>query len=336
MAKIHASAFMSNDSAEVVGVCSITRELAQDFADGNWGTVEYGERRVAAKPRYRIPVVHDNWRSMAADSRIQAVSVTVPNALHHEIGMGMLRAGKHVLIEKPLATNAADAAELASEARRLKLLLATGHMWRYHRDVEFVRDLVAAGALGDIVQTKSYGLHLRWGPSGWFTRREQSGGGALIDMGVHAIDTPRWILGEPEARSVYAVVGPRFGEPEVDDYGQVVVRFANGTTSLFESGWHFPRVSGVEASTELWGTKGYARVFPTSASFPVAGRWGAFVPEDSEDHGSTAPYQREADDFVRAALTGAECRVAYEAGVEVMRIVDAAYRSARENAVVEP
>ena len=334
MGKIHAAAYMKNEHAVVRGVCSITRDLAQEFADGKWGTVEYGEGQMEARSRYRIPVVYDGWKEMAADPDIQAVSIVVPNALHHEIGMEMLRQGKHVLMEKPLAVNAVQAAELVAQARTHGVLLATGHMWRFHREVEFARQVVADGILGDIVQTKSYGLHLRWGPSGWFTQPELAGGGALIDMGVHAIDTARWILGEPAAQSVYAVVGPRFKEKLVDDFGQIMVQFAGGVTSLFESGWHFPRISGAEASTELWGTRGYARLFPTSVSLQMGGKWGTFELEEKESHTSLEPYAREVDDFVNAIVNKTTCRTGYEVGLEVMRIVDAAYRSSRENKVV--
>jgi predicted dehydrogenase len=336
MGKIHAAAYMKNPRAEVRGVSSLTRELAQEFADGKWETVAYSEGTMDARAAYRIPVAYGSWREMAADAAIQAVSIVVPNALHHEIALAMIRAGKHVLVEKPLALNAVQAAELVNEARRRGVVLATGHMWRFHREVEWMRQVVADGVLGEIVQTKSYGLHLRWGPSGWFTQPELAGGGALIDMGVHAIDTTRWLLGEPAAESVYAVVGSRFGEKAVDDFAQIMVRFAGGTTSLFESGWHFPRISGLEASTELWGTKGYARLFPSSVSLRVGGKWGTFELEEKESHTSLEPYAREVDDFVSAVVTKGPCRTGYETGLEVMRIVDAAYRSARENAVVKP
>jgi len=334
MAKIHATAYMKNPSVKVTGVCSITRELSERFARGDWESVAYSEGDMEIVPLYAIDDVYEGYREMARDPRIDAVSITTPNALHYEIALEMLRNKKHILVEKPMATNAADAEALVAEARRNGVLIATGHMWRYHADVEFIRHIVQSGMLGEIVQTKAYSEHLRWAPGGWFAERAQAGGGALIDMGVHAIDTARYILGDPDIKSVYASVGTRFTNAEVDDFGQIMIKHKNGVVSLFETGWNFPVTSGGEASAEFWGADGYARLFPTSATYRINGRWGSFTPDVTEAHMSTMPYQRQIDDFAAAAAGGGECRVGFEVGLNIMKICDAAYRSSEEDCVV--
>ncbi|MCG8400710.1 MAG: Gfo/Idh/MocA family oxidoreductase, partial [Firmicutes bacterium] len=278
MGKIHATAYMKNKEAYVYGVCSINRELAQDFADGKWESVAYSEGEMSTKFLYRIERVYDDYGQLAADPNIHAVSVVTPNVLHHEIVMEMLRNKKHVIVEKPLAINAKQAGEIVGTAREKGVVIATGHMWRYHKDVQYMKKIIEEGILGDIVQTKSYGLHLRWGPDGWFSQKSTAGGGALIDMGVHAIDTTRYITGDPDIKSVYASVGSRFRSIDVDDFAQIMVKHYNGVVSLFESGWNFPYISGPEASTEIWGTKGYGRIFPTFIELKVGGEWGRFTP----------------------------------------------------------
>lgn len=130
MGKIHAAAYMKNQDCIVAGVCSITTELAREFAEGKWETVAYGEGEMKTKALYRIENVFDDYKSMAADPQIDAVSIVTPNVLHYEIAMEMLKNRKHVLVEKPLAVNAIQAAELVRTAKENGVLLATGHMWR--------------------------------------------------------------------------------------------------------------------------------------------------------------------------------------------------------------
>jgi len=309
--------------------------LAQDFADGKWETVHYSEGEMKTRMLYKIQRVYNDYKEMAKDKDIDAVSIVVPNSLHFEIALEMLKNKKHVIIEKPMAFNSVEATQLVTKAKEMGVIIATGHMWRYHKDVQYMKKVIDDGILGDIIQTKSYGLHLRWGPGGWFTQKSLAGGGALIDMGVHAIDTTKFLLGDPAVKSVYASVGTKFGQYDVDDYAQILVKFENGVTSLFESGWNFPYVSGVEASTEIWGTKGYARIFPTSISIKICDKWGKFNLEEIEEHSSVEPYNRQMDNFIDAILGRGDCLVAYEVGLEVLKITDAAYESAKIDQVVK-
>jgi Predicted dehydrogenases and related proteins len=334
MGKIHAYQYMKNPDAHVYGVCSLTRELAQDFADGKWENVQYSEGVMTTRPLYRIGKVYDDYIEMANDREIDAVSIMTPNALHYQIAIEMIKHGKHVLVEKPLSINSELAAEMVSSARKYDVILATGHMWRFHKDVQYIRKAIDEGLLGDIIQTKSYGVHLRWGPDGWFAQKSLAGGGALIDMGVHAIDTTNYILGDPQPKSVYAAIGTKYRDIDVDDFAQIMVKYKNGMVSLFESGWNYPFISGMEASTEIWGTKGYARIFPTFLNIRIAGKWGRFSLEENEEHDSVDPYGRQIDSFIDAILGRGEYHTAYDVGLNVMKIVDAAYKSATDDKII--
>lgn len=334
MAKIHTTAYMRNQDAYVYGVCSALGEHSEQFASGEWETVAYSEGEMGIQSLYKIEHVYDTYQDMAKDPKIHAISIAVPNILHYEIAMEMIRYKKHVLVEKPMAINSELAGKLVAAAKENGVILATGHMWRYHKEVQYLKKIIEDGGLGDIVQTKSYGLHLQWGPGGWFSQKSQSGGGALIDMGVHAIDTTRYLLNDPAVKSVYASVGTKFGDYDVDDYAQIMVKHENGIVSLFESGWNFPYINGVEASTEIWGTRGYARLFPTSLSIKIGEDWGTFTPKTIEKHTSTEPYNRQVNNFVAAIKGTEDCLVAYEVGFNVLKICDAAYESAEKDIVV--
>jgi predicted dehydrogenase len=228
----------------VAGVANHRLESAERFA------AEHGIARVTT-----------DWRTLVASPDVDAVVVCTPNALHAEQSIAALAAGKHVLCEKPMATTAADGeAMLAAAAEHDRLLLIL-HPWRHHPAVIAVRDAIAAGELGRVVRTHGYGVHADWGPGGWFTDPALAGGGALADMGIHAIDTARFLLGEPTPRRVSASIATAYGEYAVDDDGIVLIDWEGGARSVVESGWWQPHLGGYEADTEVYGSSGYRRIW---------------------------------------------------------------------------
>ena len=173
-----------------------------------------------------------------------------------------------------------------------------------------------AGELGTIVKTRGYGGHAGWGPSGWFTDPELAGGGALLDMGVHAIDTTRYLLGDPLPERVCAAIGTRYGGHAVDDDAVLLISWSDNTTSVVESGWWQPRVGGLEADTELYGTGGYARV------------WDMTEPPPGYEHCTQPMYSAQLAEFVEAVAAGRQPRPSGEDGRVVMQVVEQAYASA--------
>ncbi len=273
--------------------------------------------------------------ALIASPDIDAVVIGLPNKLHHPMAMAALKAGKHVLVEKPMAMNVSQAEAMGDMARKQGLTLMVGHMWRFDREFLAVRKLVDSGELGTIVKTKGYGIHQSWGPGGWFVQKDLAGGGALVDMGVHALDSVRFLLGDPSPVSVYATIGTHFGDYDVDDTGLLVVRWDNGAVSVIESGWWQPHMDGPEASTQLFGTKGYARVFPTMAKFSQEGKapWMPRFPVRS-DHCDQHIYDGQMEEFAAAVGERRESIPGAHHGLVIMRICEAAYRSAETNEVV--
>jgi predicted dehydrogenase len=195
----------------VVGVANHRLESAQRFA------AAHGIERVTT-----------DWHGLVSAPDVDVVVVCTPNALHAEQSIAALAAGKHVLCEKPMATSVADGeAMLAAAAEHDRLLLVL-HPWRHHEAVIALRDAIAAGELGRVVRTHGYGVHADWGPGGWFTDPALAGGGALVDMGIHAIDTARFLLGEPEPRRVQASIATAHGTYPVDDDGLVLIDWEGG------------------------------------------------------------------------------------------------------------
>lgn len=296
----HARAVLDHPAGELVAATNWREESLARLAEA------FGIHRVTTR-----------WEELAQDPEVDAVVIGTPNALHAPQTVACLAAGKHVLVEKPMARTLAEADQMVAAVRQSGAFLMVAHCWRFRDEVKALRGRIASGELGEIVKTRGYGMHERWGPSGWFTDPDLAGGGALLDMGVHAVDTTRFLLGDPQPSRVEAVVGTRYGDYEVDDDGVLLITWSNGTNSVVESGWWQPHIGGLEADVEVYGTKGYARVFDRGA-----------LPEGYE-HDSQAMYSAQMAEFIDAVAEGRQPRPSGEDGRVVMQVVDEAYRSSR-------
>jgi len=317
----HARAVAASEQAELVAA-----------ADSNPAALE---RFAALFPGVRTTL---RFEELASMPDLDAVAIGIPNARHAPTTDRLLKAGKHVLLEKPMALNAAEAAIIARTARQKGVRLQIGHCWRYDTEVNFLKQLVQQGTLGRIVKTKGYGIHTNWGPAGWFTRKAEAGGGALVDMGIHAIDTASYLLGDPAPLSVYAKIGTHYGSYDVDDTGVIVIEWQGGAVSVVESGWWQPHMDGPEAGTQLYGTLGYAQLFPTLVKLSLGSARGCFQPEfpPRVEHCEQAMYNRQMEAFVQAIRTRKPPRPDGELGTRIMKILDACYRSSRTGGVVRP
>ncbi|WP_406254123.1 Gfo/Idh/MocA family protein [Streptomyces chartreusis] len=218
-----------------------------------------------------------DWRDVAADPSVRAVSITAPNFLHREIGVAMAEAGKHIWIEKPVGLTAEDARAVADAATRAGVHSAVGFNYRNAPAVETARELIAAGEIGTVTHVRvrllsDYAAHPQ-GALTWRYERERGGSGVLGDLASHGADLARFLLGDiasltadtaifvPErARPTGATAGHtlatgELGPVENEDYVNCLLRFASGARGVLEA----CRVSVGEQNNygfEVHGTKG--------------------------------------------------------------------------------
>jgi len=284
---------------EVVAVANHREESARAFAE-----------------RHGIPRVTTDWEALARDPGVDAAVVSTPNALHAPQAIALLQVGKHVLVEKPMATSVAECDAMIEASAGGGASLMVAHCWRFHPAVQAMRARIDAEELGEIVKTRGYGVHAGWGPSGWFTQKALAGGGALADMGVHAIDTVRYLLGDPDPGRVCAVIGTRYGTYDVDDDGILLISWSQGTNSIVESGWWQQHKEGLEAETEVYGTKDYARIFPREE------------PSEDYEHCTQPMYTTQMAEFLGAIEAGRQPMPSGLDGRVVLDVVERAYASA--------
>ncbi len=294
------------------------------------------ESMAAFAAQYGIPRSYASVREMLADGDVDALVVSTPNNLHLPDAVQALEAGVHVMVEKPMAQNAQEARAMCAAAEKSGRLLMVAHCYRFDPEVRWLKE--NAGRLGKIIRTQGYGVHANWGPAGWFTEKRFAGG-AMVDMGVHAIDTTRFLLGDPHPVSVFARIGTYYGDYDVDDTGVFLVEWDNGVTSYFECGWWQPHSDGPQAATRLYGTHGFGSVFPTRLELAERGRGDVRV----LDPGYEYPRREQApqslyNDQMRYFLDCIERNEQPDPGGEVglvnMQVVDAAYESARSGQAV--
>lgn len=277
---------------------------------------------------------------LIAAGGVDAISINSPNYLHAPQTIHALEAGIHVMVEKPMATNADEAEQMlrASEQSGAKLMVA--HCWRFDEEVRWVKQQLDNGLIGDIVRTKGCGVHTHWGPSGWFTQAQYAGGGALVDMGIHAIDTARFLLGDPQPVAVYADIRTCYGNYDVDDTATLFITWDSGMTSTVEAGWWQPHADGPEASTQIYGTDGFASLFPTYLTKPNRAeqkveRIESGFPPSRDPHCPQIMYDTQLAYFIECIERD---KTPAPGGIEGwinMRIVDAAYESSRTKQVVK-
>ncbi len=221
VADLHASAFRRVRGAEVGAVASIDRAQLEEFAK-----------------KHSIPRSFADYMEMLKLPEVDLVTLALPNDLHCEACVAAARAGKHVVIEKPLCMNLAEGGRMLAAGKEAGVKLFYAEEICFAPKYVRAKQLVDSGALGDVYLVKQAEKHS--GPhSPWFWDVERSGGGVTLDMGCHGIEFFRWILGKPRARSVYAQMGTHVHKDRTrgDDDALIIVEFEDGAVGLAEESW---------------------------------------------------------------------------------------------------
>jgi predicted dehydrogenase len=298
---------------------------------------KFSDKAAALAQKFGIKDQYDTVEQMLKAGKVDALVIGTPNFLHAPQAIAALRAGVHVMVEKPMAMNARQAEKMMAASAMSGAKLMVAHCWRFDQDVLWLKK--ESRKLGRIIRTKGYGIHSHWGPTGWFTRKQLAGGGALVDMGVHALDTARFLLGDPRPVSVYAKLGTYYKKIDVDDTGMILVEWENGTISYIESGWWQPHMDGPEAATQLYGIQGFGQLFPTQLEFLNIKEQKVEVVESGLtfprlEHCPQSMYDAQMSYFIDCIRKNKNPIPGAAEGLNNMKILDAAYKSARSGKVV--
>ncbi|ELY86612.1 oxidoreductase domain-containing protein [Natrialba hulunbeirensis JCM 10989] len=248
----------SNIETGIVGLGNIGQYHAERLRElevplvGGMDVAAEARRRFAG--RYNVDVYEDHQELYET---VDAVVITTPNKYHEEYAVDAFEQGIHVLLEKPLAHDYESAARIAAAARETESVCMVGFNNRFANTVQILKDRIDRGELGDITHVEANYVRRRGipGRGSWFTRRQIAGGGALIDLGVHAVDLALYLLEYPRVTEVSGIARSEFGSREeyaylemwgedtgprgfdVDDSASAFVRCAEGRTVSLEVAW---------------------------------------------------------------------------------------------------
>ena len=291
-------------------------------------------------------------KEVFADDSIDAVVVCVPNRWHKDLAIEAMRAGKDVLLEKPMGLNVAECAEINAVAAETMRLLQMGLVYRFSSVGQAAKSIVDSGDLGTIYHAKAHFLRRRGVPGlgGWFTTKDVSGGGPLIDLGVHVIDITTWLMGKPAPKRVSGKVYSHFGKQmkdyvfeemwagppkleglcDVEDSAHAMIHFEGGGSLDLQVSWaiNMPTPNMESAETiALFGDKG-------GLTFKLL---GDHVNVASERYGrnvdtrvlltETNQFTEQARAFAASVESRQAPKIPGEAGQYVQTIIDAIYES---------
>jgi predicted dehydrogenase len=315
IANIHARALEVQEDAELVALVA-----------------RPSDRALALAEKFRIKKRYETVEQMLKAGGVDAVVIGTPNFLHAHQTIAALEQGVHVMVEKPMAMNVREAEKMIEASFKSGAKLMVAHCWRFDQDVLWLHE--QAKKLGKVIRTKGYGVHTHWGPSGWFTQKELAGGGALADMGIHAIDTARFLLGDPQPSRVYAKLGTFYKDYDVDDTGIILIEWEGDKISYVESGWWQPHSDGPEAATQLYGNRGFGQLFPTLLKLTdIDAQKVEIIQSGYEfprpEHCPQSMYDNQMAHFFQCIHEGRDSYPGGAEGLVNMKIVDAAYESSR-------
>ena len=295
--------------------------------------------------KYEVPFTDSVEELLSSD--IDAVYIATPVFCHRDQAMQAMRAGKHVLIEKPVGMTSEEAKELREIAKEENVKLGVGMMMRFHTHHQIIKDMIAEGKLGDIVSMRAQ--FSCWYPEiegSWRQVKKLGGGGALMDLGVHCLDLLQYITGT-KAVGVTAICDTQTFKYEVDDSASLLLKMDNGAHAYVDVNFNIPDNAAM-SRMEIYGTKGSVITDGTLGQEEVGNSKVSLVEETGYDAmqnrggdnfynlepASGNMYTKEIESFSASLLEGTEPIAKVDDAIFVQEIAEAAYKSTETGSLI--
>lgn len=338
MGKAHSEIYAGMPDVELVAIASGSGERAKVLAD------TFGYKHAT-----------DDWKMIISDDSLDMVDIVTPNYLHKEVAIAAAQAGRNFVIEKPLARNVIEAQEIIEAVgNRVKAMYAENV--RYAPVFNKVTGIRDQGGIGDIFMIRATEAHNGPFHAKWFWDADQTGGGVVIDVGIHGIYLVEWLMGSPIKR-VYAETGlvkwHEHCKNGAEDTAEVLLRFENGGFGELFYSWAI--AGGMDMRTEVYGSKGNAFIDETRQAgglllFSDCG-YGAGVDDEAKERPHVAPtkgwtfpavdewnvlgHRQQLRHFVDCIIKDEAPLTTLEDGLRGLEVVEAIYKSASTGKAVE-
>lgn len=316
----HMGAYDKIDNAEIVAICDIDEKKLE-----------------SVEKRYPNAKLYTDYREMIQRETLDAVDICTPNVLHSEIAIYALNNGLHVICEKPDAINVAEAEKMKEASEKNGKVLMVIRNNRYRPTTKFLKQYIAEDKMGEIYAGRCGWIRRRgipgWG--GWFTDKKQSGGGPLIDLGVHIIDLAMYLMGNPKPVTVSGCTYSKFphtsySKTDVEDLAMGFIRFENGACLQIEFSW----ASNIEYDqmfVELRGTKSGSRMSGIDRKFDVFTEecgTNITIKPAIDDYNCPPHHEQNIRHFIDVIEGKADPDFTPQQGVNMVKILEAIYKSA--------
>lgn len=339
-------AYQKMEEAEVVAICDVNELKLKEVAK-----------------KFNIPKAFPRYEDLLKEEEVEVVNICTPNLLHAEQTIASFRAGKHVLCEKPVAMSVKEVEKVLAEAERADRKFMVGFCHRFDPPSSTLKRFIDRGELGEIYYAKASYLRRRGIPGlgGWFTTRRLSGGGPLIDVGVHILDLSLWFMGCPRPQLVLGSTynkfkdqaidggwpplstrkGDRFtGTFDVEDLASAFVKFENSSTLFLEASWAGNSQTGSVLS--LFGTRGGAQLsLPGGGGEELSGKLTVYKEEEGDlidlypRLSPTDFYYNELCHFISCIKKDREPITKPEEILNVVKVIEAIYSSVEKGKTIE-
>ena len=273
---------------------------------------------------------YGSLEAMLSNAELDAVSVCTPPSSHEEIACQALRSGKPVCCEKPLAHNAASGRRMKECSEETATLLITAFKFRFFPNVLWAKNLLQDGRLGTVVSARNTFAGVIDMSNRWFSKKQISGGGVILDNGVHGVDLMRYLFGE--VRGVFSVTADRGIPMEVEDSCRILLDMETDVWASVDLSWATPQSKNI---LEIQATKGLVELWWNGGRFTsLSGECDQFAwPEEPSE---ADPFAAQLQWFLECVDGVREPRASAGDGVRALEIIEAAYRSAANPGWVVP
>lgn len=331
ISELHLNAYRNNPHVQIHAVCDLNETRAKLAAD-----------------KYGATKIYTDYQQMFSEAGIDAVSICTWNHSHDFIAIAAVNAGIDVLLEKPLSTSVDAALKIEEAVNTSGQILQVGYVRRYDNNALLVKQFADLGEFGSFYYARASSIRRIGNPGGWFADKERSGGGPVIDIGVHVVDLCWYLMGRPKVKSISANTYNKLGNRanvkhlssyhaadyaaasnSVEDMANALIRFENGASLLLDASFTLHAKEN-KTTIQLYGDKGGVEVDP-ELSFITEKHDTILNATPQTDHSGfhvDSAFQNEIDHFIDCVIHRTQPISPVADGVEIMRILCGIYESA--------
>ncbi|NMB96266.1 MAG: Gfo/Idh/MocA family oxidoreductase [Clostridiaceae bacterium] len=322
----HIPSYLKQKDVEIVAVCDINETRVKEVAD-----------------KYNIKHYTTKIEDLVSVDEVDAVSVCTNNNAHMAAAVAAAKAGKHILCEKPMAMDVSQAEAMLKAAKENNVIFMMGFVNRFRADTKVIKTLYDAGKFGDVYYARAVWLRRRGTPLGWFTDLSKSGGGPVIDIGVHVIDLAWYLMGKPKPLSVSSVTYDKIGDYktkgvsrwiafdtdnlvfETEDSAAGLIRFENGASMSFDVSWAI-NAKEIGSHAQIFGSKAGARTNPLE----IYDEQENYLIDSTPVVNSENAFDNEISHFLECIRENKQPICPAEDGFYVQKILNGIYDSAKQ------